>query len=196
MYAAPAPAPQRNVFSRVVRLLMKRVMYASSAVGNFLKPRWLSALVITMLLGVVAVQTFLLVLPAISSVFTNQPSDNRTTFIAPPQSVLTYIEAQRNFDVNKMWEAYSGRAQAALLDNGNTKEALKARLDQFKSNGIKFQREQFIGAKELSNGQRMFFYAVEVQVPGSGGLQTIPTIFLVDDTGQLVNVDPNLAANQ
>lgn len=190
-YAAPAPqsapAPaRRNIVVRMVRLLLRRMIYAGMLLGNFLRPRLGTTFLVLLLLGVIAVQGWLLVAPRL---FGNQVNDTRASYIEPVDAVKTFIEGQREFNASKMWESFSPRFQAALLDRGASKETLQVQVDNEKLSGQKYTRYNYIGGVDLGDGSRMFFYMVNVESPRADRNGPVSYIFTVDRDGKIIRVE-------
>lgn len=181
-YAAPAPRP--NIVLRVLRLMLRRVLYGMVIVGRAVRPRIFSVGIIVALLCVVAVLALQLAAPRLS--FGGQVVDTRTPALAPPPAVQEFLQGQQTFDAEKIWNSFSPRFQAALLDNGTTKEVLQVRIESERSSGQRYVNYNYIGGAELSDGRSMFFYMVQVQSARAGQNEFLSFVFTVDRDGKII----------
>ncbi len=191
VYAAPQPyhppASRPNVFLRTIRLLMRRVMYGGVLAGRALRPRIFSVLIIFVLLCVVAVQSLLLIAPRLG--FGTGPVDTRTPLIQPPVAVQDFIQGQREYDAEKMWNSFSPRFQAALLDNGTSKEVIQVRADNERDSGQRYGKHDYIGGVQLNDGRSMYFYMINVESPNAQRSGPMPFVFTVDKDGKIIRVE-------
>src|SRR4051812_37598796 len=73
-YAPPGYAPPRRrwMLGRMLRLLVMRFFAGLGRIGRALRPHWLLAIVVVLLLSVIAVESSILALPVIVGMFSNQ----------------------------------------------------------------------------------------------------------------------------
>lgn len=184
--AYAAPAPRRNVFTRTTRLLLRRVVHGGMLLGAWVRPRLGWVLLTLLLLGVIVAQSLFLIAPR---VFGSTIPDKRVTNLVPASAVESFIQGQREFNAEMMWNAFSPRFQAMLLDRGASKETLQVQVENEKSSGQRYSNYSYIGGKELGDGSTMFFYLVDVQSPRADRNGPISYIFTVDRDGKIIRVE-------
>ncbi len=187
--AAPysAPPPQPGLFSialRMVRLILLRIRSGFIRVGRALRPYagWLAALGV--LVGVIAVQALLLIVPRI---FPSNTTDNRVELIAPPQAVVSFLEGQSTYNGDLMWDAFSPELQATLVERGNSKELFVARAEDERLAGRRYRTISYIGGIQLGERSR-YYYVVGVDAPQPDQAGSFSFIFTVNRDGKIVGV--------
>src|SRR5213593_3034470 len=101
-YYAPAPKVGRFArFRRLMRLLLRRLLYGSVVVGRVIRPYAGFVVAIIALLGVIGWMSVLLWWPR------GQAKDVRVESLAPAPAVEHFIQGQQNYDADMMWDALS-----------------------------------------------------------------------------------------
>ncbi|MBC8078351.1 MAG: hypothetical protein H7Y32_19885 [Chloroflexales bacterium] len=185
-YQPEARRPSRvNVFVRMLRLLLRRMFYGLTLLGRALAPHKIAIAIALPLLALVVGLAGFLVWERVGPA---GPSFARADSIPPGGDVETYLNAQRKYDVDQMWNAFSPAHQATLLDEGKTKSTMRAQYQNQKLAGLSYLNSSYIGGVKLSKGGALYFYVVDVQLPQGRGNQKVPFTFLVDEDGKITSV--------
>lgn len=189
--SAPArPAGRVNVVFRLGRLLLRRMLYLLTAAGSALRPYAGFVAIGLVLLAIIAVQSFMLVAPQFSS---GEVQDTRVAFLTPATTVEQFLAGQREFDAERMWDSFSPRFQAALLERGASKETFQVQIDTQRNSGRSYGPPTYIGGVELDDGSTKYFYLVDISGGNGGNANQAsgPTsyVFTVDRDGKIVGVD-------
>jgi hypothetical protein len=185
-YQPAAPRPSRaNIFARMLRLLLRRLFYGLTLLGRALAPHKVAIGVALPLLALVVALAGFLVWERIGP---SAPSYSRAESIPPGSSVESYLNAQRQYDVDQMWDAFSPSLQASLLDQGKTKNTMRAQYQNQKLAGLSYLKSSYIGGVKLSKGGALYFYVVDVRLPQGAGNEKIPFTFQVDEEGKITGV--------
>lgn len=177
-------APHGNAITRLPRLLMRRIVYVLVLLGALIKPRLGMVLLVAVLLGIIAFQSVALITP----LFARSPTDGRVALIEPADAVTTFLQGQREFDADKIWDSFSADFQAALLEQNTSKDYLAQQLEQAREAGQGYRSANYIGGVTIENNQQMFFYVVEMAAPNAQGNSTVSFVFTVDSNGKIVSI--------
>jgi len=190
-YPAPQPyyppAPKVGRFGRsrrILRLLLRRLLYGSVVVGRALRPYAGFVVIIIALLGVVGWMSYLLWGPKPTA-----PSFTRVDSLPPAQAVETFIKGQQTFNADMMWDSYSTDYQAAQLANGASKATLQAQANSQRTMGLQFVHYDYIGGVKIDNGS-MYFYSVDLRLQNQQA--RLPMIFRADVDGKITGIDSPL----
>lgn len=183
----PYGAPP-NLFLRFLRLLLRRMLYGGVIAGRALRPYALSIVIVIVLIGIILFEAFLLVAPRLFQP-NNQPVDTRVALLLPSSAIEDFLAAQRTYDAEKMWDTFSPRYQATLLDRGSSKATLAVQEENERSIGQKYLRYDYIGGLELNDGRKKFFYVITVESPRADMNGPISYIFTVDPDGKIVRIE-------
>lgn len=189
-YSSPTPAaPARTanpfvVALRILRLLLLRVLNGLLGIGRVLRPHvgWL--MVIVLLVGVIAVQAFLLIAPQI---FRADTSDNRVALLTPPQAVLSFLEGQSTYNADLIWEAFSPELQANLSERGASKELIAAQVEDERLAGRRYRTISYIGGIQLGERSR-YYYVVDIDSPQPDQAGSFSFIFTVNRDGKIIGI--------
>lgn len=185
--AAAAPAPSAlEVVDRLARLLLRRGVHLLYGLWRWVSPRLGWVLLTAFLLSVIGALSMALVLPRL--VRGEPTGDLRAALIQPAPSVVDFLRGQQTYDADMMWEAFSPGLQAALEQREITREALAQQAESERQAGQRYRDAEYIGGVDLDGGQRMYFYAVDVDAPTPERSGTFSFIFTVDRDGKIVSV--------
>ena len=189
--SAPVPAyalPKASRFlraRRTLRLLLRRMLRGGIIAGRALRPYALFAVVVVGLLGVIGWMSFMLWGPAAAPT-----AFSRADSLPPAAAVETFIQGQKTFNADIMWDAYSTQYQASQLASGASKATLQAQADNLRNIGLEFLRYEYIGGvKEDSGG--IYFYTVDLRVRNQQ--RRFPIIFHADADGKITEIESVLA---
>jgi hypothetical protein len=194
-YSATPPQPlpyqserRRTSFlgmvGRMLRLILRRLMYGLLVFGRILAPHKIALALALPLIAVIGLLSGVLVWERVSA---GGPTFSRADSIPPGSQVERFIEGQRKFDVETMWDSFSAQFQASMLDKGRSKSTLKAELQKQKLAGLTYFRTAYIGGVKLDKGGAMYFYVVDVKAPQLQGTERIPFTFTVDEEGKITD---------
>lgn len=182
VYYAPAPKVSRSLrFRRTMRLLLHRLLRGAVIVGRALRPYAGFAAVVLLLLGVIGWMSVLLWWPA-----SNQPTFTRATSLPPTLAVENFIQGQKTFNAEIMWDAYSPTFQASQLANGATKATLQAQVNNLRRIGVEFLHYDYIGGVREDTGS-MYFYTVDLRYQNQQ--RRFPIIFHADTEGKITEIE-------
>jgi len=184
-YYAPAPRAGRFTrFRRILRLLLRRLLYGSVVVGRVVRPYAAFVVAIIALLGVIGWMSYLLWGPKAAP-----PTFTRAESLPPTSAIENYIKGQQNFNADMMWDAYSTDYQAAQLANGASKATLQAQANSQRTMGLQFVHYDYIGGVKIDNGS-MYFYSVDLRLQNQQA--RLPMIFRADVDGKITGIDSPL----
>jgi hypothetical protein len=178
-----APLPQ-GVIERVTRLVLRRAAYGLILGGRAIRPR-LGWIVLTLfLVGVIGMETVALIAP----LFIARLTDNRPPAIPTSPAVESFLQAQARYDAEMMWESFSPRFQAALIDQGTSKDQLAAKMKRAHDGGQRYTKISYVGGLTLAGEEAMYFYVVDVTSGQTSQSGTISFVFTVDKSGKITNI--------
>ena len=182
------PRPSRaNIFARTIRLMLRRLFYGLMLLGRALAPHKMAlALTLPLLALVAGLGGFLLW----ERVGPSAPGYSRADSIPPGGSVESYLNAQRKYNIDQMWDLYSPAFQASMLDEGRTKNTMRAEYQNRKLAGVSYLNSSYVGGVKLSKGGALYFYVVDVKLPQGTSNEKIPFTFQVDEDGKITAVSP------
>jgi hypothetical protein len=178
------PASQVHTISRFPRLILRRAAYGLIILGGLIKPHIGVVLLVSTLLGVIAFQAIALLAPLV----VRQASDSRVALIQPAEAVTQFLQSQREFDVDKMWDSFSPELQAAILDQGASKDDLAQQLESEQEAGQRYRSIEYVGGVNIENNWQMFFYAVEIASSDPRRDGTFSYVFTVDSDGKIIRI--------
>ena len=186
-YYAPAPAIKAGRWTRtrrMIRLLLRRLLYGAVVSGRVLRPYAGFVIVMIGLLGVIGWMSYLLWAPKAAPA-TFQRADS----LPPAAAVETFIKGQQDFNADMMWDAYSTDYQANQLASGASKATLQAQASSQRSAGLQFVHYDYIGGVTLDTGS-MYFYSVDLSLQNQHA--RFPIIFKADQDGKIIGIDSPL----
>lgn len=182
---APAPKAGRFTrFRRLMRLLLRRLLYGLFVAGRVMRPYAAFIVIIIALCGVIGWMSYLLWAPT-----TPPPAFSRAESIPPASAVETFIQGQQNYNADMMWDAYSPNYQAAQLANGASKATLQAQANGQRSRGLQFVHYDYIGGVKVEDGS-MYFYSVDLRL--SDQQARLPMVVLADADGKITGIQSPL----
>lgn len=116
------------------------------------------------------------------------PPIQAAPFVQPPPSVQQYLEGQRAFDAEAMWEAFSDETKAAHLAEGSSLSTFKRAVQRMRENGLRYGDSVYIGGYRLKNGYAYYVYVTELR-NAFGQSAEVYQVFIVDDEGKVIRVD-------
>ena len=184
-YYLPAPKVGRFArFRRLMRLLVRRLLYGSVKVGRVLRPYAGFVVVLIALLGVIGWMSYMLWGPKeVAPVF------SRADSLPPAGAIETFIKGQQSFNADMMWDAYSTDYQASQLANGASKATLQAQANSQRTMGLQFVHYDYIGGVTVDDGS-MYFYSVDLKLRDQQA--RLPMIFRADADGKIIGIDSPL----
>lgn len=184
--AAPAPPSALEVAGRLARLLLRRLLHLLYSLWHWVRPRFGWVLLSTVLLGVIGALSAALVLPRLLRA--EPAGDVRAAMLQPAPSVVAFLRGQQTYDADLMWESFSPDLQAALEEREITRDALAQQAESERQAGQRYREAAYIGGVTIDGGQRMYFYAVDIDSPTPERSGTFSFIFTVDSSGKIVSV--------
>ncbi|MCM8746392.1 hypothetical protein NET03_07580 [Thermomicrobium sp. CFH 73360] len=118
----------------------------------------------------------------------NEPAVRTAPVIAPPPSVRAYLEAQRDFDAERMWQTLSPEAKARRLASGESLATFRQSIQLLQEQGFRFEDSTYVGGYRLPDGQAYYFYVTEVR-NANDQRGMVYQIFWVDSDGLIFLVD-------
>ncbi|MEI7768548.1 MAG: hypothetical protein WCI67_01105 [Chloroflexales bacterium] len=185
--AQPAAAPRaagQGVAERVTRLVLRRVAYGLILAGRVIRPRLGWVLLTLLLVGVIGMESVALIAP----LFVAKLADNRPPAIPTSAAVESFLQGQARYDAETMWEAFSPRLQASLIDQGISKDQLAQQAQSERDGGQKYKKFSYVGGVTLQGEQRMYFYAVDIESSQASRNGTFSFVFTVDKSGKIVGI--------
>lgn len=171
---------------RALRFLLRKLLWI---VFSVLRLAWRHP-ALTLLLGIVAylgyqqAQAYFAPPPSTAP----PPAIQAAPLIQPPESVQQYLEGQRNFDAEAMWDAFSEETKAAHLAEGSSLSTFKRAIERMRESGLRYGDSHYIGGYRLENGLSYYFYVTEVRNDAGQSAQ-VYQIFTVDKEGKVIQVD-------
>lgn len=181
---AEARQPREQTTGRLMRLLLRRVVYGLVVLGALIKPRLGSVILVSLLIGIIGFQSLALLAPLLI----NKSVDSRVALLEPATAVLEFLQGQREFDAERIWNSFSPELQAALLDQGATKDDLAVQLENERAAGQRYGEFEYIGGVDIDDDKRMFFYIVNIVSPAPDRNGKFSFIFTVDRSGKIIGV--------
>ena len=180
--SAPASTPDLTAYAllRLPVVLLRRVLIRLMLIGAWMQPRLGSVLLTTVLLGVIAVESLALLRTQM------QPAaDTRVAAIVPAEAVTMFLQGQREYNIDMVWDALSPDLQAMLIGQGLSKEAIAAQLASERSAGQRYTKAEYVGGVSVDDNQTMFFYVVHVSSPDPNRNGKFSFVFTVDRSGKI-----------
>ncbi len=181
--AAPA-APRAGAFTRFVRLLrllLRRLLYGTVLLGRALRPFALTLVVAAGLLSVIGWMSWQIWGPKPGA-----PDFVRAESIAPAPAVLNYLQGRKTFNADLMWEAFSTEYQSSQLNLGASKATLQSQANTEKSMGLVYNRYDYVGGVSLDDGGSMYFYSVLVSMQSQSA--KVPLVITANPDGKIVSI--------
>jgi len=116
------------------------------------------------------------------------PPIQAAPLVQPPASVTQYLEGQRRFDAEAMWNAFSEETKAAHLAEGSSLSTFKRAIQRMHDSGLQYGESVYIGGYMLPNGLAYYFYVTEVRNE-AGQSAEVYQIFVIDREGKVIEVD-------
>jgi hypothetical protein len=179
---APAqPAGAGTRFFRMLRLILRRLLYGFVVVGRTLRPVAGAVLVGVLSLGVIGWLGWMLWGPKPGA-----PEFARADSIPPAQAVQTYLQGRKEFNADQMWDAFSTDYQAAQLNQGASKATLQSQANNEKLMGLQYGSAEYIGGVTMDDGGSMYFYTLDISVQSQK--VKVPMIFTSDRDGKIESI--------
>jgi hypothetical protein len=186
-YYQPAPQPKGGrlgMFGRMLRLLLRRLLYAFVLLGRALRPVAGAVVVGTLALAVIGWLGWQLWGPKPGVV-----DIGRAESIPQAAAVQNYIQGRKSFDAELMWEAFSSDYQAERLSSGANKATLQSQSNNEKLRGFQYGSAEYIGGVPLDDGGSMYFYSLTLSVQSQK--VKVPLVIMADHQGKISNmIDP------
>jgi hypothetical protein len=186
-YYQPAPAPRVGLggkLARVLRLLLRRFLYALVLFGRSLRPIAGAVIVGVIALGAIGWFAWQLWGPKPGVVDIGQVAS-----IPQAPAVQSYLQGRKSFDAELMWEAYSSDYQAEQMSVGASKATLQSQANVEKQRGFQYGATEYIGGIPLDDGGSMFFYSLTISVQSQK--VKVPLVIMSDREGKISNmIDP------
>jgi hypothetical protein len=184
-YTAPStstsPAPLR-----LSRLIAIRLFEGSITLGAMLRPYIGFLAVIALLLGVIFYQALFLVAPTVIRAFS---TDERVQALPQVAAVEEFLDGQKNYDADRIWQTLSPVLQESLSSQGASKESIQAQIDNERLAGQRYIEYKYIGGTPVANGRQMFFYVVDIESPSPERNGSFSFVFTVDQDGKIIGLD-------
>ncbi|MEN9936782.1 MAG: hypothetical protein RLZZ387_3361 [Chloroflexota bacterium] len=177
---------------RVLRLLLRRVLYILVLVGRTLRPVAGAVVVGAIGLSIIGWMSWQLWGPK-----PDAPNIGRAESIAQAAAVQNYLQGRKSFDAELMWEAFSSDYQAERLSQGASKATLQSQANNEKMMGLQYGKTEYIGGVQTEDGGGMYFYTLDITVQSQK--VKVPMIFTSTRDGKIENIiSPlnNLGNNQ
>jgi hypothetical protein len=172
-----------SFLAQVIRVVLRKVLWV---VIRSVRLAW-RHLLVTILIALGAFYAYRAVFPP-STGEADQSPVRPAPVIAPPASVRAYLEAQRDFDAERMWQTLSPDAKARRLAAGETLASFRQSVELLQQQGIRFGDSTYIGGYRLPDGQAYYFYVTEIR-NASNQRGLVYQIFWVDSDGLIFIVD-------
>jgi len=180
-YAQPPRVGAAGRFVRLMRLLLRRVLYGMVLLGRSLRPYALTLVVAFVLLSVIGWMSWQLWGPK-----PGDPGFTRAESIPPAPAVLNYLQGRKTFNADLMWDSFSTEYQTARLNAGASKATLQSQANIEKKMGLVYNRYDYIGGIPLDDGGSMYFYAVQVSLQSQRA--KVPLIITANPDGKIINI--------
>lgn len=185
-YQAP-PARRAGpfgVFGRLLRLVVRRLLYGVVLVGRALRPIAGAMVVGTLSLLVIGWLSWQLWGPKPGA-----PDIGRAESIPQAAAVQNYLQGRRSFNAELMWEAFSSDYQAERLSAGASKATLQSQVNNEKLRGFQYGSAEYIGGVKLEDGGSMYFYSIPLSVQSQK--VKVPLVIMADREGRISSMlDP------
>lgn len=175
-----------NIVKRGLRYLLRRTMYGGVLMGRALAPFRIALFIVVPLLILIGVLTSVLVWDRLAGPPTPVA---RVESLPPSPEVEAFLEGQRTFDADKMWNSFSSSFKARLMDSGLNIDQLKERAQNERMAGRSYLQPVYVGGVPLKTGGAMYFYLINARGPSIPGDGAISFVFTVDNKGKIISVD-------
>ncbi|HWQ12482.1 MAG TPA: hypothetical protein VNL77_06775 [Roseiflexaceae bacterium] len=186
-YYQPAPAPRVGAagkLARVLRLLLRRILYNLVLLGRALRP-----VAGAVIVGLVAISVIGWLSWQLWGPKPGAPDIGRVESLPQAPAVQSYLQGRKSFDAERMWEAYSSDYQAEQMSRGASKATLQSQANIEKQRGFQYGAMEYIGGIPLDDGGSMYFYSVTISVQSQK--VKVPLIIWTDRAGKIANmIDP------
>lgn len=188
----PGPARRRGlrvilwpllIVLQAIRLVLRKALWV---VIRAIRLAW-RHLLVTLLVALGGYYAYRALVPPTTEQTNEQPV-RAAPMIAPPPSVRAYLEAQRDFDAERMWQTFSPDAKARRLAAGETLATFRQSIELLQQQGFRFGDSIYIGGYRLPDGQAYYFYVTEIR-NASDQRGLVYQIFWVDSDGLIFVVD-------
>ncbi|MCS6940295.1 MAG: hypothetical protein RMJ55_02130 [Roseiflexaceae bacterium] len=180
-YHTPPRVGAAGRFARLMRLLLRRVLYNLVLLGRAMRPYALTLAVAFVLLSVIGWMSWQLWGPK-----PDGPTFTRADSIPPAPAVLNYLQGRKTFNADLMWDSFSTEYQTARLNAGASKATLQSQANIEKNMGLVYNRYDYIGGIPLDDGGSMYFYAVQVSLQSQKA--KVPLIITANPDGKIINI--------
>lgn len=184
--SSSAQSAARLRLRRVPRVLLRRFLRAVINIGRILC-RYAAGILIALLLGVVAIETYWLV--QVLTPPAEEPATRQTAVLPPAPAVQRFIRGQQTYDATLMWEALGEQLRTTGRERGLSLQSLQNQVEQERQSGQRYVEYEYIGGVNLSDGKSMFFYVVQVESPQPERNGTISYVFTVGTDGKIIHIE-------
>jgi len=169
--------------AQVVRVVLRKTLWVTIRV---IRLAW-RHLLVTLLIALGGYYAYRALAPQPVS----QPRESpvqAAPLIAPPASVRAYLEAQRNFDAERMWQTLSPESKARRLASGESLATFRQSVQLLQQQGFRFGESTYVGGYKSPHGQAYYFYVTEVR-NANDQRGMVYQIFWVSADGLIFTVD-------
>jgi hypothetical protein len=170
----------------MMRLLLRRTLYLAVRMGRGLWPHRLTIALVLPLLALIGVMASAMFWDRVA---TAGPAFSRADSIPPGSEVEKFLDGQRTYNAEKMWDSFSAEFKASLLDRGASMDTLKAQAQNEKLAGQSYPKTIYIGGVSLNDGGAIYFYLVDVKSPRADRNGPTSYVFTVDDKGKIARIE-------
>ena len=103
--------------------------------------------------------------------------------VEPAQATESFLDGQKRFDANAVWDSLGDTLQQQLVTNGMTREAYQEQLDSARKSGSSIQDIYYVGGMKLNDGTSVYLYVINVEAPD--GSAQVPYMFIVNKQGKI-----------
>lgn len=172
-----AVLPRRNPLRRIIKPILHVIIKSVVLVRRAILRHPIVALILVMVLlgSYLAVQAGTVPLPWLGA--SVPPGDGR------PAAIATYLEGQKNGNIELMWEALDD----SLKQDQDALATTQRNITFAKLNGITFTESTYVGGSALNDGSSVHLMVVSMS-NGSRTVQT-PWTFTLNPTGKITNIE-------
>jgi hypothetical protein len=176
-----APAPKGGTFFRLLRLLLRRLLYGFVVVGRVLRP--VAGAVVVSVVALVAVGwlSWQLWGPKPGAV-----DIGRAQSLPQAAAIQNYLQGRKSFNAELMWEAFSTDYQTSQLSQGASKATLQSQANNEKLMGLQYGKADYIGGVTTEDGGSMYFYTLDISVQSQK--VKVPMVFTSDRSGKIESI--------
>ena len=103
--------------------------------------------------------------------------------ISPAPLVESYVEGQRVYDAQAMWNALSEELRSSF----GSVEGLQRRIEQNRRQGSRVTESKYVAGSTLDDGRQVYLYVVSIQQGDQ--IRQVPYTFTVNQGGKILRID-------